>query len=319
MLRALRGLGDLLCTVPALRALRAAHPDARVTLVVAPGATWFPATYAGLVDATVELRGWPGIPEAPGTVRDAVALLGELQRAPFDLALQLHGDDEIANVWIDLVGARRTALMTRPGHWVPDTADVVVVEPPDNEVDRLLAVVRAAGVPATDRSLWFPPERAVAPAAIRLPAPYVVLHAGSSTPERRWPPAAFGATATALAKRGVRTVLTGVASERSVADAVVACAGADVVDLVGATTVDEAAGVVAGAVGVVANDTGMSHLAAALSRPSVVLFHAKDHRRWLPPGGRAVPLRTAAPIAETVARVVAEVSVWMRDAAGSGG
>jgi ADP-heptose:LPS heptosyltransferase len=310
VLRALRGLGDLLCTVPALRGLRAGLPDARVTLVAAPAAEWFPATYPHLIDRAVVLAGWPGIPEAPGERAAALALLAQLQAEHFDLALQLHGDDEVANLWIDLVGAARTASMTRPGHWVPPGADVVVVEPPDNEVDRLLAVVRAAGIRATDRRLEFPVERALPPDATALPGRYVVVHPGSSVPERRWPASAFGATASALAKRGIATVLTGVAGERSAADAVIACAGVPLVDLVGRTSIEGAAGVVRRALGVVTNDTGMSHLAAALGKPSVVLFRAKDHRRWLPPSADAVPLSIAAPIGETVARVVATVERW---------
>jgi ADP-heptose:LPS heptosyltransferase len=312
VLRALRGLGDLICGVPALRALRRALPAAHVTVVAAPGTEWFAETFAPYVDDTVVLRGWPGIPEAPGSRREAVAQLAELQRAGYDLALQLHGDDEIANVWIDLVAARRTAVMTRPGRWVPDGAAVAVVEPPDNEVDRMLDVLRAAGLPATDRHLEFPADRTTVPSDVAMPERYVVLHPGSSTASRRWPASAFAATASALAKRGIGTVLTGVAAERDVAEQVRACAGTAVVDLVGRTSVGEAAGVVAGAIGAVTNDTGMSHLAAAVGRPSVVLFQAKDHRRWLPPGGTATPLGTGAPVGETVAQVVAAVDGWTR-------
>jgi ADP-heptose:LPS heptosyltransferase len=283
-----------------------------VTVVSAPGTAWFADTFRAYVDDTVVLRGWPGIPEAPGTAAETVAQLAELQRARYDLALQLHGDDEIANVWIDLVAARHTSVMTRPGRWVPDGAAVAVVEPPDNEVDRMLAVLRATGLPATQRHLEFPVARARVPSGVSLPDRYVVMHPGSSVAARRWPASAFGATAAALAKRGIGTVLTGVAAEREVAERVVACAGTDVVDLVGRTTVDEAAGVVAGAIGAVTNDTGMSHLAAALGRPSVVLFHAKDHRRWLPPGGTAMPLSVGAPVGDTVVRVLETVDGWTR-------
>ena len=58
-------LGDLLCSVPALRALRTALPDAHMTLIGLPWAHAFAARYADLIDAFEAFPGARGFPEQP--------------------------------------------------------------------------------------------------------------------------------------------------------------------------------------------------------------------------------------------------------------
>jgi ADP-heptose:LPS heptosyltransferase len=313
VLRALAGLGDMLCSVPALRALREMDPVPHVTLVGAPGGRWFHELFPELADEWVELRGWPGIPEAPGDASDALRQLQEVRERRFDLALQLHGDGTVTNMWVAPAGAERCGVMCAAGGWVPPGACVTYVDAATDEVARQLAVLEAVGIAVHDRSLTFPIDDRDRHAARQLapPGPYIVVHPGSSSPARRWPAAGFAAVAAAAAKRGVRAVVTGVESEGPLATEIARLSDAGSVDLVGRATLRESAAVVAGAIGTITNDTGMSHLAAAVGTPAVVIFHTADHRRWLPNAPGHVPLPAMAPVERTVAIVMAHIDAWL--------
>src|SRR4051794_20246824 len=85
LIRALPGLGDLLCAVPAWRALRAALPRAHSALVGLPGAGSFGARSPQSRDEGLEFPGYPGIPEPPLAPPQILAFLARIQARGFDL------------------------------------------------------------------------------------------------------------------------------------------------------------------------------------------------------------------------------------------
>jgi ADP-heptose:LPS heptosyltransferase len=102
-------------------------------------------------------------------------------------------------------------------------------------------------------------------------------------PSRRWPPERFAALGDALAARwGARIVLTGGVAERALVERVAERMAAPSLALVGRTSLGGLAAVIAQLELFVSNDTGPAHLAAALDKPSVVLFGPGDPRRWGP-------------------------------------
>ncbi len=279
-------LGDLLCATPALRALRAGYPQARISLVGLPWARTLVERLAS-VDEFIEFPGWPGLPERP--LIDPSVLPGfieGLRARRFDLALQLHGSGQVVNPLVARFGARHTA-----GFCVDATASaagVTAVPWPTQgtEVERLLTLTDRLGLPRVGEQLDFPlrpADRRQARALLAgVDAPYAVVHAGSQLPSRRWPPARFASVADGLADAGLAVLLTGSAAEASLTQAVAAAMRHRPIDVAGRTDLWTLGALIGGARVMVSNDTGVSHIAAALGTRSVVVSSGGDALRWAP-------------------------------------
>jgi heptosyltransferase II len=97
-------------------------------------------------------------------------------------------------------------------------------------------------------------------------------------PAKRWPARHFALVARHWLAVGGQVQLFGGPGDRPAADALVTALGDGVTveNLVGRTTLTQAAALLAGAKAVVTNDSGLMHLAAALGRPLVALFGPSD-------------------------------------------
>jgi ADP-heptose:LPS heptosyltransferase len=289
VVRALSGLGDFLCAVPALRALRGGSPGARITLIGLP-VTWpLVERFGGYVDELAEFPGFPGIPEVPVDAGRIVRFLADAQAREFDLVVQMHGSGQVTNQFAALLGGRRTAGFALPGLPCPDP-ELFIAYPEDQpEPLRHLRLMRSLGMPATEAALEFPLLEAdeeeferVAQDAELTTGRYACVNVGAADAQRRWPVERFAAVADGLAERGLLPVLTGMRGERALTAATAAAMSSPAVDLAGATSLGGLAAVLHAAAVTVTNDTGTSHLAAAIGAPSVVIFSASDPRRWAP-------------------------------------
>lgn len=285
-MRALAGLGDMLCCVPALRALRTALPEAHITLLGLSEAASFVKRFGGYLDALLEFPGFPGIPEREFHPAALPAFLTEVQARCYDLALQMHGSGVASTPFTQLLGAKITAGFC-PLESCPDPQRFMPVPEREPEVRRWLRLLAFLGVPSQGEALEFPLQaqdwRELEQTGVDvLSRRYVCVHPGASEPSRRWPPEAFAAVAEAIYARGFDIALTGSAEEapltRAVADAM--CVPA--LDLAGRTTLGALAALLTSSRLLVCNDTGVSHLAAALGVPSVVVFTRSDPERWAP-------------------------------------
>ncbi|MFL6671659.1 MAG: lipopolysaccharide heptosyltransferase II [Massilia sp.] len=98
---------------------------------------------------------------------------------------------------------------------------------------------------------------------------------------KRWPPRHFGALAQAIVEADpqAQVALLGSPKDRAACDEVVAQAGSaasNLLNLAGATRLDEAVALIARAAAVVSNDSGLLHIASGLDRPVVALYGPTD-------------------------------------------
>ena len=286
-------LGDMLCAVPALRALRAAAPHARITLIGLPWATAFVKRFSHYLDDLLVFPGFPGFPEQPAHLNAMPHFLAEAQRRRFSLAIQLHGSGGLSNALTVLLGAERNAGCYLKGQYCPDPARFMQWDDEEHEVLRPLRLMRFLGVEPQGEHLEFPLTdadfRSLQRCHMHLPPPgsYVCIHPGARLPSRRWQPRRFAEVADRLAIQGWKVVLTGSPGEAELVRAVQDAMRMPALDLCGRTELGALAALIAQARLVVSNDTGVSHIAAALATPSVVVCCGSDPQRWAPlDGGR---------------------------------
>ena len=108
------------------------------------------------------------------------------------------------------------------------------------------------------------------------------IHPGARLASRRWPAQRFAQVADGLAARGLRIVLTGSEQERDITQAVLMAMHAPALDMTGRTDLGALAALIAHARLVVCNDTGISHIAAGVATPSVIICSGADPGRWAP-------------------------------------
>ena len=311
----LERIGDLVMSLPALHAIRARAPHARIDLVVGNWNEPLARLVHG-IDAVESM-------DAPWLARDAGgagwrALLRQARgwRARrYDLAINLEGDIR-SHVLMSESGAAWCAGFGMAGGG-PLLDDDVLFDPRSHTAVNGVRLVRAAFGETPARQEWpvegldaavrlpragltIPPEAfqeadaMLRDVAARAPGrPLVGLHIGAGRAVKEWPAARTAEVgAWAIRERGAALVLTGTAVNRSAADEVrrLLPAGAPVLDTVGVASLLPLAALLTRLSLFVTPDTGPMHLAAALGTPLVALFGPSSPERWGPfsPNARVV-------------------------------
>ncbi|MCS0633662.1 glycosyltransferase family 9 protein [Telluria mixta] len=283
-------LGDMLCAVPALRALRAAAPGAHIALVGLPWAQQFAERFSAYIDEFIAFPGHPLLPEQPVRQEALAHFYNSLCTRRFALALQLHGSGDVSNDIVSGFGAQAMAGFCRGAPVVRDRTVLFPYPDIGAEPERLLSLMEQLGAPSTGVHLEFPLSRddedewRASGLGTKLEhGGYLCIHPGARKRDKCWPAASFAEVGDRLAAEfGLKVVLTGSAEEADLT--------ADVAARMHHTPLDAAAPISIGAMAVLmrgarlllCNDTGVSHIAAGLRLKSVVVFSKADIARWAP-------------------------------------
>jgi len=111
---------------------------------------------------------------------------------------------------------------------------------------------------------------------------YIIVHAGSRGSWRQWPPPFFAALADYCIEQGFTVVITGTNNEKEITQEVIKCMHHQAIDLTGKTTLGALGALIQNAYMLIANCTGVSHIAAALKTRSLIISMDGEPHRWAP-------------------------------------
>lgn len=283
-------LGDMLCAVPALRALRAALPHVHISLVGLPWAQQFADRFNTYIDEFIVFPGHPALSEQPMQQDLLPDFYRSVQSRHFSLALQMHGSGEVSNGIVKEFGARWAAgYVSGPRD---DSDEFIHLPYPTTgpEPLRLLDLVTQLGAPALGTHLEFPLTAAdwqeLRESGLGeglMPGEYICIHPGARFRDKCWPVEHFAHIADRLALEfGLSVVLTGSVKEHDLTSAVAGHMQTPAINAAGPISIGAMAALMSQARLLVCNDTGVSHVAAGLELKSVVVFSKADITRWAP-------------------------------------
>jgi lipopolysaccharide heptosyltransferase I len=277
----LGSLGDLVHALPAVAAIRRAHPAAEIDWLVDRVHRDFLALVP-VLSSIVTLEG-----------RSAAAWLAarkQLRARRYDVAIDFQGLLKSAALArlsgaTRVLGFDRAALRERAA--APFYRERIDVGESGHVIHKNLRLAAAVGADAG--VLEFPiatiDSAVAADTQRRFPHGYALINPGAAWPNKRWPPARFGAVAHLLQHRfEMPSVVLWGPGEADLAHQVVAASNGTAV-AAPPTTLPDLVAIARGARLIVSGDTGPLHIGAAVGVPAVGLFGPTNPARngpWRP-------------------------------------
>ena len=303
-------IGDIVLVSTLVRNLRLQYPDARIVFLCEAGFESF-LTAHGIADEVetfkrARMRGTP-----IERITELYRMVRRLRRLKIDLTIDV-ADTKTSRI---LVGLVKTP--TRVGYNPPERGLRWYMRQPANVfakpfgfggrhyLSRYLSPLEALGIEprVTEPSIEpLPLETARALALlgknrIRRKA-FIAVHAGASFRGRQWQPERFALAIDAIARKtGLDVVLVGGPDERETAQRIVAETETNVLDLVGALSLETLLALLKQARMFLGNESGPMHMAASTGTPVVGLFGLTRPAQWSAVGAPAISVQAPMPCA----------------------
>jgi len=306
-------MGDVLHALPAVAALRRAHPAWRIDWAIEP--RWLPLLSAESDDAdsvrsaakpvvdrlhSVPAKAWGKRPLRRQTWAEIGALRRALQTVQYDAVLDLQGAIR-SGVIARISGCKRIVGAAQPweapAKWLYServaTAGLHVIEQNFELAAALAGDLLTPGLPVLpvdyEAEDWCDEFAELKEAQWRN-RPVLLVHPGAGWGAKRWPADRYGAVAAEFAGRGGVVLVNSAPGEEALAAAVVAAAGEEFAQAV-SCSLPQLIALTRRVSLVIGGDTGPLHLACALGKPVVGIYGPTDPRRNGPYGTRFRVLR----------------------------
>jgi ADP-heptose:LPS heptosyltransferase len=290
-------LGDVVLSLPALRAIREHFPQARMTIAVGkPGAAVIDLSgYADakLVVDRVSLRDGPKLI----SIGRLLKLIKEVRRARFDFVIDLHSLSE-TNLLGFLSGAPKRLFARRPKRSLEFLANFDPLPPledtsPDKHlVDRYLDVLIPLGVrnaPRVPSLKTRPTDDLAVDGLLRkqragIGEPLIGIFPGAGHPSRRWPLERFAQLADHLVRNEGARIIVFAGPEEREATRQWRKLFPPATIFFDRLTIPQLAAAQARLAVFVSNDTGPMHLAAAVGTSVITLLARPTPNSFVPIG-----------------------------------
>jgi heptosyltransferase III len=282
----LRYIGDVLLATPTVRAIKAARPDVRVTMMVNRGTEDVLSGNQDLDEIMVLDK---------GSLASQWQLIAGLRRRRFDTVIDLTDGDRSAFLsWAS--GAPVRIGFNDEHQWRGRCYTQVVQSEPgaQHRIDRDLEALKSMGIQAgsKDLQLWLTSEeidsadQLLNQLGVQRSQPIAILQPGARYWFKAWPPERFAELADQLTTQyGCQVLIGGSQQDIDLAEQIREMAKCNPIIMAGRTTIKQFAAIAKKSTLFVGNDSGAMHIASAVGTPVVALFGPSSLCEWGPRSG----------------------------------
>ncbi len=267
-------IGDFIVTLPVLQALRAAFPGCHLSLWAYPHVARL-AVLAGLADDLTSLdqadmaHFFVPSPDFTPSQLSLIPSFHIIFNYLHDPEFQIRSNLLLAGAKQVISGDPFVTRLPAVRHFLEPLGQLALFDQPDLPALDFPAPLLRDGRARLDAALGAP----------SVPAP-VALHPGAGAPAKRWPLTAFLHIADALRRRDIPVLWILGEADADLSDALAAAAPS--APRLQNLPLTDLAPALAHCRAYLGNDSGIAHLAAALSVPTLTLFGPTDPGLWAP-------------------------------------
>jgi len=291
-------IGDIICAIPSMIAIRKKFPNANITLLTSPGGKNMPGAKELLKNAWFIDNMWIYYMHEIISLRQKLNFIKRVRSNKFDLWIELPTNlvtfqTALRNILLAKLSGAQNAFGFRINTvklWAKEQSKYRKFT---KEVDRLLQILQIQSI-YTKEILFDLPISEIDRQKIKIllkknnidrTLPIIAMSPGGKRISNRWPAEYFIKIGQRWIKNGAKILVLGGDRDRDLAKKIVNSIGSGAYNIAGETTLLQSAEILKRCILLLTNDIGTMHLAVAVGTSCVALFSARDFPgKWYPWG-----------------------------------